>query len=197
LVQDPKNKKSLKRNLKKILRKAKADPNILILAEDEAALISIAATTRMWALKGIQPKVNVNTAKRKRVTLFGAVSLTDDSHFSAIAGRRNTETFSDFLKYIYEENQGKRIIMILDNVRFHHAKVIKEKLLPSMERLEFVFLPVYSPDLNPQEWVWKELRHKVTHNAYYENFYEELKATHDFLKEYVLPTKQLLCRIIF
>lgn len=169
-----------------------------MLAEDEAALSSIATTSRMWAEKGRQPIVAINTsAHRKHATLFGAVSIFDNKHYSAIADRGNTQTFWNFVEYILEENPDKNIVMIMDNVRFHHAKVIKEILLPRVKRIRFVFLPSYSPDLNPQEWVWEELRRKVTHNTYYENFNDKIKAAHNFLKRYELPVEKLLCRIIY
>lgn len=169
-----------------------------MLAEDEAALSSISTTTRMWAEKGRQPTVAINTAEhRQHATLFGAVSLFTNEHYSAITNRGNTETFRNFVEYILKENPGREIIMILDNVRFHHAKIIKEKLLPKVKRIRFVFLPAYSPDLNPQEWVWEEMRRKVTHNTYYENFNDKIKTAHNFLKSYELPKVNLLCRIIY
>lgn len=152
----------------------------------------------MWAEKGHQPTVAIDTAvQRQHATLFGAVSLFTNEHFSAITNRGNTTNFWNFIEYILDENPGREIIMLLDNVRFHHAKIIKEQLLPRVERLRFVFLPAYSPDLNPQEWVWEEMRRKVTHNTYYENFSDKIKTAHDFLKVYELPKVNLLCRIIY
>ncbi len=152
----------------------------------------------MWGLKGIQPKVETENAKRERLTMFGAVNILDgEKHYSAFAPRGNIEYFQSFLEYILEENPHQQIIMILDNVGFHRANIINKEFLPKVKRLKFLFLPPYSPDLNPEEWIWKELRKEVTHNTYYENFTEKVKDAHNFLKTYTLPTKQLLCKIIY
>lgn len=184
------------RSLKKIISLSQDDPDLVVLAEDEAGLVSIPTLTRMWSPKGVQPLVPTATTNRKRITLFGAVNVSNGEHFSAFADRGNIENFKNFLEFVLEENPDKRIVMILDNVGFHHSNIINKEFLPKTKNLEFLFLPAYSPDLNPQEWVWKELRAKVTHNTYYNDFTDELKATHDFLKNYRLPVKDLLCHII-
>jgi len=150
----------------------------------------------MWSPKGVQPLVPTKTANRKRITLFGAVNILNGEHFSAFTDRGNIANFQNFLEFILEENPDKGIVLILDNVGFHRANIINKEFLPKIKRMRFLFLPAYSPDLNPQEWIWKELRAKVTHNTYYDNFSDELKKAHDFLKNYQLPTKDLLCHII-
>ncbi len=151
----------------------------------------------MWSPKGKQPKIKTNSAKRERLTMFGSVSIFSGLYYSAFAPKGNTQYFKDYIEYILEEIPDKKIIMILDNIKFHHANIIIKEFLPKVKRLKFLFLPAYSPDLNLQEWIWKELRSKVTHNTYYENFIDKIRDAHDFLKTYTLPTKQLLCSIIY
>ncbi|KAA6323341.1 hypothetical protein EZS27_027211 [termite gut metagenome] len=56
--------------------------------------------------------------------------------------------------------------MVLDNVRFHHAKRLKPVLERYRHRMELVFLPPCSPDLNPIERVWWLMRKRVTHNRW-------------------------------
>jgi len=62
--------------------------------------------------------------------------------------------------------QGKKVYMVLDNVRFHHAKRLKPILKRYKHRIEFVFLPPYSPDINPVERVWWLMRKEITHNRW-------------------------------
>jgi len=70
------------------------------------------------------------------------------------------ESVCEFLEKIVEENKGKSIVLILDNSRAHlSAKTIAraEKL-----RINLVFLPPYSPDLNPVEFIWKTIKREVS-----------------------------------
>ncbi|KAA6338833.1 hypothetical protein EZS27_013181 [termite gut metagenome] len=64
--------------------------------------------------------------------------------------------------------------MVLDNVRFHHAKRLKPILERYSHRIELVFLPSYSPDLNPIERVWWLMRKKVTHNRWVKTMEERV-----------------------
>lgn len=166
-----------------------------MLAEDEAALISVPTITRQWGVKGQQPTVLADTAHRQRVTLFGAVNWKTGELTGAVADRGNRGTFRAFLDQILEAYPNKKILLVLDNVRFHHAKDI-QAFLVTEPRLEFLFLPAYSPELNPQEWVWRQLRQAVTYNTTYPHFSDELKAVHNFLKTYRLPMDEILRRII-
>ena len=56
--------------------------------------------------------------------------------------------------------------MVLDNVRYHHARLLKPFLENNKNKIELIFLPPYSPDLNPVERVWWYMRKKITHNRY-------------------------------
>ena len=89
------------------------------------------------------------------------MALFFDSH---IADKGNTATFFRFLIKAVNAFEGKKLYMVLDNVRFHHAKRLKPILERYKHRIEPVFLPPYSPDLNPVERVWWLMRKNVTHN---------------------------------
>jgi transposase len=84
------------------------------------------------------------------------------------------------------------VILILDNVRYHHAKLFNEFLAKHPE-LEIMYLPPYSPDLNPIERAWWYMRKSITHNRYLESlkirkakfwmmFSEFLKPNHKLIK---------------
>jgi len=66
----------------------------------------------------------------------------------------NSDTFKKHLKkVVYTYKDKRKIIIYVDNVRFHHSKKIKS-FLRSHPHLEMRYLPAYSPDLNPVERVW-------------------------------------------
>lgn len=70
------------------------------------------------------------------------------------------ENVCEFLEKIVKENNGKTIVLILDNSKTHHAikTVTKAKEL----EIILVFLPPYSPDLNPVEFIWKTIKREVS-----------------------------------
>jgi len=70
------------------------------------------------------------------------------------------ENVCEFLVKIVEQNPNAKIILILDNSRSHHADktVRKAKEL----KITLVFLPPYSPDLNPVEFVWKTIKREIS-----------------------------------
>lgn len=65
-----------------------------------------------------------------------------------------TDDFIRFLGIVRRENPKKPVLLVLDNARIHHAKAVK----PVREDMDIwlVFLPPYSPDLNPIEFAWKD-----------------------------------------
>jgi putative transposase len=70
------------------------------------------------------------------------------------------ESVCEFLEKIVEENKGKIIVLVLDNSKTHQAAktVTKAKEL----KMKLVFLPPYSPDLNPVEFIWKTIKREVS-----------------------------------
>jgi len=185
----PEKQKEFKRELKK-------NHHSILLAEDEAALVSIPTITRSWAKKGIQPVVKTQNSKRQRISLFGAVNLLSGKVSFALTERGNIATFLSFLRKLLKKYPQKDIYLILDNVGFHRANKIHKEFLRRVSRLHFLFLPAYSPNFNPQEWVWKQMRREVTHDTFYDDFNDEINLAKQFLNQYILPTNNLLCSII-
>jgi transposase len=82
-------------------------------------------------------------------------------------------TFYRFLeKLIKYRSRGRRMVVILDNARYHHANLLNTFLKKNRNRLMLTFLPPYSPDLNPIERVWKLTRRLCTHNECFPNLQE-------------------------
>ena len=84
------------------------------------------------------------------------------------AAKGNTRSFFSFLLSVARAYPGQKIYMVLDNVAYHHANRLKPVLQLYYYRLELVFLPPYSPDLNPMERIWWYMRKKITHNRFVE-----------------------------
>ncbi len=79
-------------------------------------------------------------------------------------------------KYFY----AKEIIVILDNAKYHYSQEVIEQ----SSRLKLVYLPVYSPELNLIERVWRFFKKKVLYNKYYANLKHFRKATIKFFRNF-------------
>lgn len=78
----------------------------------------------------------------------------------------------------------KKVIMVVDNVKYHHAKRLKPILERYKHRIEIVYLPAYSPDLNPIERIWWYMRKKITHNRYLESMDNRIMKFNDLMKTF-------------
>jgi transposase len=70
---------------------------------------------------------------------------------------------------INDFGKKRKILLVLDNAKYHHAKIIQPWLEEMKDILELFFLPPYSPDLNAIEMLWKKTRRAVTHNRFFES----------------------------
>lgn len=68
-----------------------------------------------------------------------------------------------------------KFFLILDNASWHRVQDLKKFFFENRHRLVRVFLPPYSPELNPIERVWRITRRQITHNRYFESI-EDLEA---------------------
>ena len=113
--------------------------------------------------------------------------------------RGNYQTFKKHLKKVlYQYRAHSKIIMVVDNVRFHHAKLPK-KWLKTKPKLELMYLPPYSPELNPIERAWWYMRKKITHNRHLQTLEERKVAFWKMFSHFQKPNKVLLyvCEINF
>ena len=142
-------------------------------AEDEVHFQRHTTLTRMWSLKGKQPHV-ISASTRQKVGLFGAINLKTGRLLTKETSVFNADTFGDFLIYLLEKSEGK-LFLILDNVSWHKARDLQKFFFKNRSHLVRIFLPPYSPELNPIERVWRITRRQATHNRYFESI-EDLEA---------------------
>lgn len=154
----------------------------MLLYADEASLSNTASVSYQWSPKGKQPLIQQIQRKKERVTLFGAVQPQTGKVITHIAPKGNTRTFFAFLCKLCKAFTKQKIYLVLDNVRFHHAKRLKPILQRFQHRIEFIFLPPYSPDLNPVERIWWWMRKKIAHNRFLNT-----------LEQRIIAFQQLFC----
>jgi hypothetical protein len=95
----------------------------VLLFEDEFSLSNTATLSYQWAPVGKQPIIACKQAKRERVTGFGSINPLTGQLTVNFAEKGNYKAFKKHLKkvlFTYRKNQ--KIILYVDNVRYHHAK---------------------------------------------------------------------------
>lgn len=146
------------------------DPDIDVWAMDEVLFQQHGSTCKMWIAPENHDPIIYHHPTRKSVGYFGAVRLRDGKFvYQMEADKFNAETFLRFLKFLRKTTArtNKKVVVISDNARYHHAKLHKPWRDNCEDRFVLDFLPPYSPELNPIERVWKLTRRNCTHNKYF------------------------------
>ena len=109
------------------------------------------------------------------------------------------DSFKRFMETILKNAKtNKKILLALDNARYHHANKLKEYIESIKDRLGLLFLPVYSPDINAIEMLWRKTKRSVTHNRYFGTLKEMTKDLFAFWDKFSVPNDELakLCAFI-
>jgi transposase len=114
----------------------------------------------MITAKGVKP-VAPYLHRFDNIYLFGAFSPFTGTHCLLEMPYCNSHTFQAFIDYLSSQNPSEYKIIILDNGAFHHAKSL---VIPP--NISFIFLPPYSPELNPAEKMWRYFKDRVSMIAY-------------------------------
>jgi transposase len=155
----------------------------------------------MWIPPEDKEPVLYHEPTRDKVGYFGAVRLRDGKFvYSREAGSFNADSFWDFLKQLRRAScrSGKKTVVVLDNVRYHHAILHKDWRQASRKSFELEFLPAYSPELNSIERLWKTTRRLCIHNQYFESVLQVINVLESQFEKWTKPNKTLrrLCAFI-
>lgn len=148
-----------------------------MIYQDEVHFQVTTSVTRKWVVKGSKPKVK-SAPGRKSVPYSGYIVPETGELIVSKPSWFNYETVIESFRHLLESYpipDGKRIYLILDNAPWHKkaVRLVQTEALPEYQdirdKMSFLFLPPYSPDLNPIEQVWRITRREVTHNTYFAN----------------------------
>lgn len=136
-----------------------------LMFEDECTVSQHPSLHGMWVLKGTKPKVPTfgNHVKRH---VFAAVDSVTGKAVSLVSRRLTADAFIGFLTRLLA-TVTRPFTLVMDNAPCHRAGRVKEFLERHKGRLAVLWLPKYSPDLNPSEQVWKDMKLDVSHNHFF------------------------------
>ena len=130
--------------------------------------------TRLWARKGSRPRA-VRQQQFISGYIFGAVCPAEDKGAAIIMPYATTSAMQYHLEEIaYHVEEGKHAVVILDNAGWH---ISKELNIPN--NISLLSLPPYSPELNPQEQVGRQMKHNDLANRTFKNYSDIVTACSD------------------
>jgi transposase len=154
--QDPKKvDRWLKKQFPQIRALAKRE-GAMIFFQDEAGVRSDFHAGTTWAPRGETPIVPA-TGQRFGLNVASAISPRGELRFMTFEGRMNAGKFIEFLKRLLY-NANRPIFLVVDGHPAHRARKVLEFVESTEGSLRLFFLPPYSPELNPDEFVWNHLK---------------------------------------
>lgn len=128
---------------------------------DETGLSSLEHYPRGYAPKGQTPVLILSQSKRERVNMISSITNQGKVRFMIYAEKFTAQVFIRFMKQLIKGSK-KKVFLVLDNLRVHHAKIVHKWLKEKQHLIELFFLPSYSPELNPDEYLNCDLKAKIS-----------------------------------
>lgn len=159
------------------LMRAWHDSNTIILCEDEMVLTSATTTQKVWLARGEYPPVVDTNGTRKRQSFYGFYNLKDGTQTAFVTDWQNMYVTVEVLEKLRKIYPAKKLLLIWDNCGWHRGSKVTA-WIEQDGSTDTLYFPPYTPELNPQEHVWKAGRKAITHNQYVTNitkFAEQFK----------------------
>lgn len=132
---------------------------------DETGVRNDDQRSRGYSPIGQTPVLTLNS-KRFRTNMISAINNRGKVHFMIY---QETMTVGLLIKFLVklQKNAGRKVYVILDNLRVHHAKILRKWLEKEKikERIVVKYLPAYSPELNPDEYLNGDLKGEMNRQA--------------------------------
>ena len=142
-----------------IHRNAKAE-NAEIFWGDETAVQNVANYARGYAPRGKTPIVKVR-AEKMHINMISAISNQGKLHFLLYSESINSERLIGFMEALIKTANGRKVYFILDNLRVHHSKPVSQWVENHKDEIALFFLPPYSPEYNPDEYLNNDLKQGI------------------------------------
>jgi len=111
------------------------------------------------------------------------VTITNDSYINALS-------VCDLLRKLAMKHANEAVTLFLDNARYQKCKIVTE--LAAQLKIELIYLPAYSPNLNLIERLWRHVKQQVLYSRYYDSFPKFKTAITDCINASQLPEKKSL-----
>jgi transposase len=127
---------------------------------DETALVNTDVRGRCYAPAGKTPVAYTVGGTRQKLSMIATVTNQGKTRWMIIDEAFNADKLIEFLEALIKDT-GKKMFLVLDNLRVHHSKPVKAWVAERQDKIELFCLPSYSPELNPEERLNADLKHAI------------------------------------
>jgi transposase len=127
---------------------------------DETALVNTDVRGRSYAPVGKTPVAMAVGGTRQKLSMIATVTNQGKTRWMIIDEAFDAEKLIEFLQALIKD-AGKKVFLILDNLRVHHSKLVKGWVMEHKDEIELFYLPSYSPQLNPEERLNADLKQQM------------------------------------
>jgi transposase len=150
---------------------------------DETGIQTGANRVRGFAPRGETPVIRL-VAKKSHISMISAINNQGKVRFMMYRDAMNSELLIKFMTRLTKD-AGRKVFLILDNLRVHHSKKVTKWLEEHKEQIAVFYLPSYSPELNPDEYLNGNLKSKVHFGTPIRNREDLEKKTRSFMRTLV------------
>jgi len=120
---------------------------------------------KQWGGRGYAPKgktpIREHKGKKEKINMISTVTKLGKIRFMFYEGSMNADCMIKFMRRLIKDT-SKKVFLILDNLRTHHSKKVKSWVAKYSAKIELFYLPSYSPDLNPDEYLNRDLKAQLS-----------------------------------
>ena len=127
---------------------------------DETALVNTDVRGTSFAPAGKTPVARTIGGTRQKLSMIATVTNQGKTRWMIIDDAFDADKLIEFLQALLKD-AGKKVFLILDNLRVHHSKIVKAWVAEHKENIELFYLPSYSPQLNPEERLNADLKQEL------------------------------------
>jgi transposase len=141
----------------------------LLLFGDECSFAQWGSLSYTWARRGHQPTVKTS-GKRKGYKVFGFIDYFSGSLFyKGQTDKFTSETYQAFIEAVLSRTT-QPLIILQDGAKYHTSKAMQEFFAAHVDRITVQQLPRYSPEFNPIEHLWRNVKKLATHLRYFATY---------------------------
>lgn len=180
-----------------ILPILESSSNNIVYALDETGISVESDNLLSWSPVGYPPILEKN-ARHEGVNIIGSTAILNGYHVINDIYPSNKSITSDEVKthieHILEINEGKKVVIFLDNAAMHTSMKMQKFYYDNKDSLKILFLPRYSPFMNPQEQIWRYLKAKLYKPSARSSKYELTGDIYSIFRELNL-NKEKICTL--